>query len=214
MTKNSLEGRLFDHINCSKNPKFRLHRAIRKYGKENFIIETIDSSNTIEEADELEKKWISFYNSTNYKIGYNMSKGGRGRSMTPSIKTRKKISIGVNAFFKNLSPEERKTLTFAANNKKRGYTESDESKQLKSKSQLKRWKKANNLERKIHGQRSKGGVSEEGKIKQINALINSYSPAREKGRKKETVICPHCNKVGAGPIMYRYHFQNCKSIIP
>jgi len=51
-------------------------------------------------------------------------------------------------------------------------------------------------------------------VKQINALINSYSPAREKGRKKETVICPHCNKVGAGPIMYRYHFQNCKSIIP
>lgn len=32
-----------------------------------------------------------------------------------------------------------------------------------------------------------------------------------KGRKFPTVICPHCNKEGAGPNMTRYHLDNCKS---
>jgi hypothetical protein len=28
---------------------------------------------------------------------------------------------------------------------------------------------------------------------------------------KTTLICPHCNKEGKGPNMYRYHFNNCKN---
>ena len=31
-----------------------------------------------------------------------------------------------------------------------------------------------------------------------------------KGRKKETVTCPHCGKKGGKPVMARYHFDNCK----
>jgi len=27
---------------------------------------------------------------------------------------------------------------------------------------------------------------------------------------KSAVVCPHCNKIGKGNVMYRYHFDNCK----
>lgn len=31
-----------------------------------------------------------------------------------------------------------------------------------------------------------------------------------KGKNKEQVICPNCNKVGGKPAMMRFHFDNCK----
>jgi hypothetical protein len=33
-----------------------------------------------------------------------------------------------------------------------------------------------------------------------------------KGIKKETTICPVCNKVGSISNMKRWHFDNCKSV--
>lgn len=56
---------------------FPFHRAIRKYGIDNFIIETIDSTNDAEELKEKEKYWINFYNS--YYDGYNATLGGDGQ---------------------------------------------------------------------------------------------------------------------------------------
>lgn len=44
-------------------------RAIRKYGKDNFIIEEIDSAKTQNELNEKEQYWIQYYNSVN--DGYN-----------------------------------------------------------------------------------------------------------------------------------------------
>lgn len=48
-------------------------KAIKKYGKENFIIELIEEVRT-EDLDNREKYWISYYNS--YEEGYNCTKGG------------------------------------------------------------------------------------------------------------------------------------------
>lgn len=56
---------------------FPFHRAIRKYGKENFTIETIDEENDSNKLKEKEKYWISYYNS--YKEGYNATLGGDGQ---------------------------------------------------------------------------------------------------------------------------------------
>lgn len=41
---------------------------------------------------------------------------------------------------------------------------------------------------------------------------NRVVAARKKYKKKEhtEVTCPHCGKVGSGPNMSRYHFDNCK----
>jgi group I intron endonuclease len=56
-----------DAINCNLNTHFA--RAIRKYGKESFRIEIIDTTNSSEELTAKERYWIHFYNSINY--GYN-----------------------------------------------------------------------------------------------------------------------------------------------
>jgi hypothetical protein len=41
---------------------------------------------------------------------------------------------------------------------------------------------------------------------------NRIVTQRKKYKKKEhtEVVCPHCGKVGSGPNMTRYHFDNCK----
>lgn len=53
-----------------------LHEAINEFGAEQFSVEMIESCRTPEQLNEREIYWISFYNSTNPEIGYNMSKGG------------------------------------------------------------------------------------------------------------------------------------------
>ena len=59
------------HINDALNNILDTHfaRAIRKYGKENFIIEQIDIAQTQEELNQKEQYWIQYYNSVNE--GYN-----------------------------------------------------------------------------------------------------------------------------------------------
>lgn len=54
-----------------------LYNSIQKYGKENFTIEQIDSAENIEELNEKEIYWISFYNSIS-PVGYNLRLGGNG----------------------------------------------------------------------------------------------------------------------------------------
>ena len=55
-----------------------LTMAIKKYGRENFIKETIEVCNSLEELNDRECFWIKKFNSTNKKIGYNLTNGGEG----------------------------------------------------------------------------------------------------------------------------------------
>jgi group I intron endonuclease len=54
------------------------HRALRKYGKDNFLFEEIDSANSKLELDTKEIYWIKKYQSTNLENGYNICLGGQG----------------------------------------------------------------------------------------------------------------------------------------
>ena len=60
-----------------------LKRAVLLYGKENFKVEMLDTSETKKELDDKEIYWISYYNATDNTIGYNISNGGNDyRSMS------------------------------------------------------------------------------------------------------------------------------------
>ena len=76
-TKN-LKRRITDHFK-KKSEKIistsKLYKAIEKYGKDNFDIKIIDKC-TKNDVDEREIYWISYYDSTNSKIGYNITPGG------------------------------------------------------------------------------------------------------------------------------------------
>lgn len=66
-----IEDRFKRHINDAINNILNTHfaRAIRKYGKENFYIEMIDSAETQDELNLKEQYWIRYFNSVNN--GYN-----------------------------------------------------------------------------------------------------------------------------------------------
>lgn len=56
----------------------RISYAIEKYGKDNFSVETIDTAKDQSDLDSLEQMYIFAYGTTDSKLGYNVTKGGRG----------------------------------------------------------------------------------------------------------------------------------------
>lgn len=83
-------------------------RAMIKYGYENFEFIEIASCETQEEVDELEKKYIAEFDSTNLKIGYNIDLGVGKHS----DQTRQKISKGLKKFYEVNEPKHKgKPLT-------------------------------------------------------------------------------------------------------
>lgn len=55
-----------------------LKKSIKKYGRENFKKEILEWCTSLEEQNKLEIYWISYFNSTDLNIGYNLSSGGDG----------------------------------------------------------------------------------------------------------------------------------------
>lgn len=84
LTIKTLKVRKIQHISGSRNnSNLAFHRALRKYGENNFVWETIDSAKTEEELKEKEIYWIAYYNCCVFadnSNGYNLSSGGDGTS--------------------------------------------------------------------------------------------------------------------------------------
>ena len=73
-----------------------IKKAIQKYGKENFIKEILETCSTKEELCEKEQYWISYYNSTNLKIGYNITGGGNSGNYRHIMPESAKLAISEN----------------------------------------------------------------------------------------------------------------------
>lgn len=76
-----IENRWKQHMLASRSlteggDNYSIHKAIRKYGIENFIFEIIELT-SIEELNNKEKYWIDYYDS--YNNGYNETLGGEGK---------------------------------------------------------------------------------------------------------------------------------------
>ena len=71
-----------------------LKKAIKKYGRDNFIREVVeDDINDGEFLKEREKFWIDFYDARNPEIGYNLTGGGDGNDSPRTDKFKKNLSI-------------------------------------------------------------------------------------------------------------------------
>lgn len=80
-TQRTLETRVREHLQASETGEgFYLHSAIRKYGWDKFTVEVIAETDNIEILNELEKFYISKYNSNH--IGYNLAPGGYTNCMS------------------------------------------------------------------------------------------------------------------------------------
>ena len=90
-TVNSFDIRYRNNLE-NKTHNEHLKRSIKKYGIENFdICKMFDIAFSKEELDIKEDCWISIYNSTNPKYGYNKQTGGSHGK--PNSETRNKMSI-------------------------------------------------------------------------------------------------------------------------
>jgi len=78
-TINPLKERIFKHIDDILNSRYNsyFHRAIRKYGKENFDWKIIAECDSLEELNKIEIEMIEKHNT--FEDGYNLTKGGEGK---------------------------------------------------------------------------------------------------------------------------------------
>lgn len=121
-TDNTLDIRFKSH----RYDKNVISQAIRKYGKEHFTIESLLECSSMDEAYDLEPKFIVEHG-TKYPNGYNVSDGGKGsqvgkRKPTPeNVKQKIRESIKKNHYWNNLTEEEKEKCreSWRENNKSR-----------------------------------------------------------------------------------------------
>lgn len=91
MTMQKLSRRWNGHCSKARSSIRRLaiYRAIEKYGRDNFSIETIDEALDLATLKQREIYWINFFNTKNF--GYNLTDGGDG-TLNPTAEVRAKMS--------------------------------------------------------------------------------------------------------------------------
>lgn len=108
-------SRIRQHIVLSKKSDTLISRAIRKYGIDKFEVKFLYQQDQYNRPD-LDKKEIFFiekYKSTDKNLGYNICKGGEGRTGPLSKSTRKKMSEA-----KKGKPSNRKNTTTSEETRK------------------------------------------------------------------------------------------------
>lgn len=124
-TKRTLHARIKCHYKKSKFKNTYFGSAINKYGINNFKWEIIELCDSVDKLNEREKYWISYYNSTNTEIGYNMTKGGAANYKKQNNKNReypfKKGNIphnkGLKGYFKATEETKNKQRNSSPKNK-------------------------------------------------------------------------------------------------
>ncbi len=84
-------------LSKKKNQCHYLNNAIRKYGKENFVLDLIKTCE-LKDSDSIEQEEIKINNSL-YPNGYNLNTGGMSSQHTEE--SRKRVSDGVINYFKD-----------------------------------------------------------------------------------------------------------------
>lgn len=75
-TRTILERRDNKHCN-SHDDNMYFHKALKKYGRNNFSLEVVEENIPIEQLDEREQYWIEYFDSYyKHNKGYNLTKGG------------------------------------------------------------------------------------------------------------------------------------------
>ena len=125
ITTKSLNERKRAHIQAcsSKNRKYLIHKALNKYGIDNFKFEQIDTFTTTASGRKLEMEYIKKYNSFYIDgYGYNMTIGGEGTQgfrYNHSDETKQNISQKMKG--KPKSEETKRNMTTAQAERKKWY---------------------------------------------------------------------------------------------
>jgi group I intron endonuclease len=209
-TTNQINGKFYVGKDTKNNPEYLgsgliLLKAIKKYGRYNFIKEILQVCETQEQLNAAEIYWIEKLDATN--LGYNIATGGKGGKTTE------------NVWNKGLTKEtdERVKLNGLATGKAlkgRVQSEKQKAKRAKSLTGLRRTEETKNKQsralKEFHANR--GRFPEETKLKISETLKRSHPASittlqclicgkefqrrecREKSRIKENKNGPYCSK--------------------
>lgn len=256
-TTNLLNGMIYVGVHINETVNFdgyygsnsRLKNSIKKYGKENFIRETLFDNLVKEDAYDLESLIVD-ENFCKRPDVYNQKNGGfggslKGREFHKSDTYRNKLKTGAKKYKKYLEEND-----LIHHNKNRILSEETKQKMADS-ATGKHIGSLNHMYGISYEDHPKGMLNkphkEETKIEISDKLIAYYSenvpyvrtdeirlkisnskkgkPSKRKGiglteetkakmkKPKSEKTCPHCNLVGRGGNMIRYHFNNCKENI-
>lgn len=87
VTEQGVDARLKGHFCKAKSgSNYAFHKAIREYGENAFMIETIDVTIDVKLAPELEKKYIKLFHSNEEQFGYNSTTGGEYVVITEAMR--------------------------------------------------------------------------------------------------------------------------------
>lgn len=112
------ERRIRDHFNLKQGCLF-IQRAIKKYGKDAFVVEILEKDVPESQLSKMEILCIRFFNSK-APNGYNLTEGGEGsRGLIHSDTTRRRISEAKKGSYP--TPEQRKTLRTAQAGQNNGF---------------------------------------------------------------------------------------------
>jgi group I intron endonuclease len=94
-TVESTGSRWVKHVSAAKHgSRTYIHKAIRKYGAEVFVVEELASADSNEQLSILEQQFIKQFESSKSEYGYNLTLGGEGiTGWSHSEETKRKIGI-------------------------------------------------------------------------------------------------------------------------
>jgi len=103
-TTNLINNKIYIGHHSSNNENYlgsgtNIKKAIEKYGKENFKREILEECSDPDSLNEREIHWISFYKSTDKKIGYNIFKGGNHPYQRKDADYLERISEGLKNYY-------------------------------------------------------------------------------------------------------------------
>lgn len=128
-TTGSFTYRKSAHLCAARNNRgYYFHKALRRHGEDNFIWDIL-----VEHADEkilnnLEIKYINYFNSFDPSCGYNLTRGGDGQTgVIVSEATKKKRSVSVSKTLKghSVSAETKRKISEALKGKKPSHMTDD-----------------------------------------------------------------------------------------
>lgn len=89
----SIKLRFQNHLSAARRGlDYVIGKAIRKYGEDKFYVELLEEC-LVEELNEREQYWISFFRATDNRFGYNMSIGGNVVRTTKELDEDKILQI-------------------------------------------------------------------------------------------------------------------------
>jgi len=118
------------HINDTlKESNLKFHRALRKYGLNNFKWEIINEENDRDKLNDLEKYYIKFFDCKNN--GYNSTDGGDSSNIKET-------------FWNKATKKQRKQHSINISKAKKGKSQTEDYKKQKSKQWFEYWNDENN----------------------------------------------------------------------